>query len=64
MQPVGKAGVYAVGVRVMVGYLVAVYNFRFLTLNSKHPSSNSLQQFFNIATAAQTQQDEECGFPR
>ena len=33
-----KAGVYAVGVRVMVGCLVAVYNFRFLTLNSKHPS--------------------------
>jgi hypothetical protein len=62
MRPVGKAGVYAVGVRVMVGCLVAVYNFRFLTFNSKHPSSNSRQQFFNIATVAQTQQDAECGF--
>ena len=29
MRPVGKAGVFAVSVRVMVGCLVAVYNFRF-----------------------------------
>jgi hypothetical protein len=60
MRPVGKAGVYAIGVRVMVGCLVAVYNFCFLSLNSKHPSSNSRQQFFNLGTVAQTQQNAEC----
>ena len=37
MRPVGKAGVFAVGVRVMVGCLVAVYNFRFFDPQFKTP---------------------------